>query len=350
MNYHKIDGCIYYRNFLPAIYLEAASLGQNKLINRFETRTTVDEDGKEVGKEYQLGIVKWADILVLSRYYSLNYTDLIRTMVTAAKEFGTKIVYEADDDVINIPESNPVAKSAIEAKPLTEAIIKSADAVFVTTERLGKTLESVAKKPTFVLPNSVELYRFNEALAARGDHDEIRIGWAGGRTHGDDIKLMFGGVERILSEYKNVKFVTLTSLLMHELMNFPHEFHPFVSTDVFPETLTNLGIDIALIPLEDNKFNSGKSPIKWVEFSAAKAASIYSNVAPYGDYIVDGKTGLAVGSPDDWYPTIKKLIDDVKLRKELARAAYKEVAQKYSMEKNIMLWEKAYSDVINLNN
>lgn len=352
MNHHKMDGCIYYRNFLPALYMEAGELGMNKLFNRIQTREVIDEKtGKVTALEYNFGIIQWSDAVVFNRYYSQEFDHIIRAAISAAKGLGKKIIYEADDDTINIPTSNPVSEAAIPAIPLTKHIIENADGIFVTTHRLGATLKEAVPNakdtPLFVLPNSVETYRFeNPRKSYRKNPDEIRIAWSGGMTHGADIKLMFDGLKRILKEYKNVKFVTLTSKSMHELMDFEHEWHPFVPTEDYPETLASLDVDIALIPLEDSIFNGGKSPIKWVEFSVIGAASVYSDVPPYSDYIMDGKTGIAVGKDNDWYTPIKKLVDDVKLRKELADAAQGEVYEKFNMEKNVLLWTNAYKKVI----
>jgi glycosyltransferase involved in cell wall biosynthesis len=83
---------------------------------------------------------------------------------------------------------------------------------------------------------------------------------------------------------------------------------------------TVMSFDINLCPLEPTLFNQSKSPIKYLEASAAGAASIVSPTV-YEPYVQPGVTGL-VARPDDWFEAISLLIDQPDLRRDIARNAH----------------------------
>lgn len=348
MNNDIVDGCAYYRNILPLVYLNEAGIVEANYGNKVKQRERVEKDtDKHIAFEYEIGFIKWCDVLVFSRYYNNKYTDLIEFLVRVAKDLGKKIIYETDDNVIDIPESNPVASEAIPSVPLTKFLIEQADAFTVTTARLGKMLQEINNKPYFVLPNSLELFRFeNPRISHRNNLEEIRIGWSGGQTHIEDMKLMLSQIKELKEKY-NITFVHNGSKETNALIDFEHEHFDFVAADRFPQYLASLALDIGLIPLEEGKFNSMKSVVKWEEYSAVGAASVYSDVPPYSDVLIDGKLGLAV-KDNDWKTPIEKLIKDAVLRKGLAQNAYAEVFKNYNMEKNIALWFNAYREVASL--
>ncbi len=79
--------------------------------------------------------------------------------------------------------------------------------------------------------------------------------------------------------------------------------------------------DIALLPLLDNKFNRGKSDLKFIECAGCGAVALASPVA-YSNSIVDGKTGLIFYDKKDFADKLRLLIDNADMRREIATAAY----------------------------
>ena len=60
-------------------------------------------------------------------------------------------------------------------------------------------------------------------------------------------------------------------------------------------------------PLADSKFNRCKSDLKVVEAGFTKTAIIASNVRPYKQSIIHGKTGLLCNSPAEWKEAVSKM-------------------------------------------
>ena len=99
--------------------------------------------------------------------------------------------------------------------------------------------------------------------------------------------------------------------------------------------------DIAVAPLDDNKFTRCKSHIKWMEMSALKFPVIASRVYPYyvdlwgRPTIEHDKTGLLV-KPNEWEEALELLITNKEKRKELAENAYSSVKENWQYEKSGM--------------
>ena len=118
-------------------------------------------------------------------------------------------------------------------------------------------------------------------------------------------------------------------------------WHGDVAT--YPLVVRKLKLDIGLCPLKSDEFNHGKSPLKWMEYSAMKIPSVASPVV-YGNYIENNKTGLI--ARDDWFDQIESLIKSKEKRKRLANNAFQYVKKKFSQDKNVDMWWSALNDVM----
>ena len=346
-----LNGCTYYRNMTPLVYLQTAK----KITGHIESSiTTTEGTHKETGDKIQAldaTLINWADIVVFSRYYNPEFMKLVDAYSMATKDMGKVMLYETDDDFFNIPEHNGVYREASDALPLVKTLMERADGYTTTTKRLGKLLTDYSDKPVFILPNSLELDLFEGAeFKERPRTNKIRIGWAGGNTHALDLVQIIPAMVQIQKKYPHVEFVGLGSAGLRDLFttipSFKVEWHEFTKNVMdYPMKLVELDLDIGLIPLENYEFNFNKSAVKWEEYSAAKMATIYAKIPPYSDAIVDGVTGLGVTDPSsnqEWFDAIVKLVNDVELRVRLARNAHEEIIKNYDMSKNYLLWDRAY--------
>jgi len=356
MNMDTVDGCVYYRNLLPALFLQAGEVDTCKLSNKFARKV---EENKKTGEKsvyFELGIVKWADVIVLSRFFHAGSRPLIETLLQAAKYYKTSVVYETDDDFFSIPESNPVHEKFNENPEHMEVMkimMEGADAFTTTTQRLAAALLEVCPgKPVYIIPNSVEINRYvtqHDLFLKPKKKGKLRVGWSGGSTHIKDFESTGAraAVEKLVQERDDLEFVFLGSKNVDEVFKIKHEYLPYVPIDIYPETLKSLDLDVALCPLEDIRFNRAKSAIKGVEYSACKFPTVYSNVPPYSDVIKDEKTGIAVNNTqEDWERAIVRLLEDSKLRTRLANQAFADVFMRFNMEKNYALWHSAYTKVL----
>lgn len=84
----------------------------------------------------------------------------------------------------------------------------------------------------------------------------------------------------------------------------------------------NVRYQVGLAPCFDTDFNRARSHSKIFDITRLGAAGIYSNVTPYAEKVVHGKTGLlCVNDQDKWVAVLTMLLKDQDLRTSLYAAA-----------------------------
>ena len=215
--------------------------------------------------------------------------------------------------------------------------LKLCDGAITTTNALAKELKNYISN-VFINRNvaSEEMWKLSkDALKLKnnqGVNDYIIIGYfSGSITHNSDIELIKPALIKILKEYNNVK------LLLSGLIRYSKDFNDFnnqIITKNFtdwrklPEIISNVDINIA--PLEDTLFNEAKSENKWVEASLVKVPTIASNIGAFKHVIIHNETGLLCNNINDWYISLKTLIDNKELRNIIGENAHKVCKKKYN--------------------
>ena len=106
---------------------------------------------------------------------------------------------------------------------------------------------------------------------------------------------------------------------------------PYVGYDDYAAAVGTLAPDILVAPLDASRTSMSKCPNKYLEYSIAGAAGVYSDTPPYSQTIVDGRTGLLVAGDDEasWSAAIARLVEDAPLRQSIAAAARRDVLERF---------------------
>lgn len=207
---------------------------------------------------------------------------------------------------------------------LKTAINESA-CVTVTTETLKKhILTQDRPKRVEVFPNSMWKKDFLDLKLHK--HKGIRVLWQGGGSHYDDWLASREGIMRAAKKWPEITWViygqNYTFLFPEELKNI--EYHYWVDFPAHRMMLAMLDCDINLALISPNNFSRGKSALKWYEASALSnpMATLATKCAPYQEEIEDGKTGMLFDGPDEFVEKLGALIDNEKLRREIAQNAH----------------------------
>ncbi len=162
------------------------------------------------------------------------------------------------------------------------------------------------------------------------------------RTYTEDgpIRLFFGAVNRendwkpilpvlnrILREYGSRIYVDVIhdQKFYEALQTQAKSYESFCLFQRYEEVLSRC--DIALLPLEANRFNSLKSDLKWVECAGYGVVALASPTV-YERSIVHGETGFLYRSAREFEELLRELIANRELRRQVTRQAYKEVKNK----------------------
>jgi hypothetical protein len=296
----KFSGCGYHRLMLPISLMQ-------KEYGRITDQMTEDQ-----WDEHNY------DIVFINRIWEPE------NLIERRKQKGFKLVVDVDDYWIlshdhlmydGYNSSNFVAKLIHH--------MKEADLVTCTHERLADAIYP-HNKNVEILPNAIP-YGYSQFNGERVVTDAVKLFWAGGITHDQDLKLLqaplkklSGNVQMVMGGfadsneteryywYKMAGYFTADQKLTHTLIRGMDVFNYY---EMFRHS------DIMLVPLVKNNFNSYKSNIKLLEAAGKAIPAIVSHVDPYLGFPED--VVKYVKKSNDWLKYINELVNDKEMRNEL---------------------------------
>jgi len=261
-------------------------------------------------------------------------------VLESLKRAGKVIIYEIDDDVFNVEAHNPAAVifNRFDAQLCIQHCLHLADAVIVTTERLAKALDVEDK--AIIYPNSLDWATIFAAKAKDNTRIKTRLFWSGSNTHNEDFQVCIPAIERIFAEREDIELLVMGSLPpvlfeMREKYSYRSLVCPGMHTEAYFNYMQfHLDADIGLIPLTDTIFNHSKSTCKGLEYTLARLPIIASSYPPYSDVYENKVDALLCNNEEEWYQSIKLLLENKKMRDELVNKARKKAADKFNLRLN----------------
>ena len=272
-------------------------------------------------------------------FYRCPWTDNIGKAINLAKNLKKKVLFDIDDLVFDTKYTDLVPYlqtiSVNEKKLYDEGVfrmkktLEHCEGAITSTEVLAKELKKYMPK-VFINRNvaSVEMFKLSEIalkkkLKKKKTKDIIIGYFSGSITHNDDIEMIMPALIKILQEFKNVKLLFLGEIRLNETFkNYYSQIirRPFIKWNKLPEFISKADINIA--PLKKNIFNEAKSENKWTEAALVKVPTVASNFGAFKKIIINGTTGFLCNTIEDWYLSLKKLIEDKHLQKNIADNAF----------------------------
>jgi glycosyltransferase involved in cell wall biosynthesis len=313
-DYCMANECVnYYRSVLPV----------------FHCRYPLLREGIDITLSSYFHYGEWRgyDAFIFHRDVSPN----VLVFAELLKANGKRIIWELDDDLWAYPGMlNPT-----EPKPLIlarlDAIRELADIILVSTPHLAETVHFPSK--TIVLPNLIDPGTMIAGVPRNKPMPtKLTVLWQGSISIEEDYN---GPAEAILDlapKFLNdVRFVLWgpipDNVLEAELPNVEkHDILPFAD---YHHKLNKLQPDIGIASRCEHSFNYSKTNIKWLELTAAGAATVASNMPVYHD-IQHGRDGLLASGPEEWTEYLRTLITDHHLRNKIAQNAWHRVNRDFS--------------------
>jgi len=271
---------------------------------------------------------------------------------------GKALCYELDDDLISEAIIERVQKTNMREPLTNEQIdlerqqhifaIALSDGVICSTEYLRQVCLQYTDKPVVVVPNAIDLQRFQLLLnieAPTLDRPPT-IAWIGGNRPDRDAETLAVAWNRIARKYPSVRFKIGGYPLPALLGSVPADrvsLIPWRSIDAYPRAFAN--IDIGCAPLNHEPFNLAKSPIKAMEYAAAGAAVVASPTV-YSNILEDGRTGFICQTADEWTQALEFLLDNPDSRKKMAQALLEEVSARHSLQAVAGRWPEAWNAIM----
>ena len=334
----KYAGCGYYRQYQP----------HNRLAKTHDVEVTLGAGVYKHDNEFGVD----ADIIQFHKGYIDG--DGIRE----AKRRGIVTIVDFDDwwalNTEHIFYREYINKNA--TKKL-ENLLQLPDYITVTTELLA--VEARKFNPNVVvLPNAMDM-NYPNCQAERKKEDKTVFAYLGGHCHMKDIERL-RGLNNKLSSRNDYKFRLMgmdgTDIynqyadIMSDSGRLAKTHFDWVRKyNIWDYPLFYSYLDVSLVPLVDNKFNSMKSELKLIEAGFFHKAVVVDNVEPYKGILKHKQNAMVVNKPSDWFKHCKYLLDNPEAIKDLGEALY-ETVQPYEVDEVNKKRYKFYNDVLEKRN
>ena len=264
-----------------------------------------------------------AEIIVTQRF-AMPDVDAADRLAAHARGIGATLVFDLDDDLLNIPRSHP---DVVVLRPQTKVVrrmLDVADAVWLSTAGLAERLSAIRPDAT-IIPNALDERIWAPPVIPSADQP-VRILCMGTTTHDRDFAMIEGVLSRLKAEYDDRVVIDIVGMTTRNdlpsglnRIGLPANARRSYAGFVNWLTSVNPPWHIGLAPLLDTPFNLCKSPIKAMDYAALGLVVLASDIAVYRGSIADGPAGqLVPNSSAGWYAALTWLLRNHDLRRTIA--------------------------------
>lgn len=341
-----LNGTDYHRMHVPHAYIE-------RHVEGFDFRVCNDITGVEDND------LKDFDLIICNRILSKH--NLHKLAIEKLKRCGVPLLVDMDD-TWKIPSWHILYEQFMmsnHAQELRETI-ELASMVTVTHDRLIEDIRQLGYDgPIEVLPNgiwAVDQFEYKPEI----NKGQIRFGWSGSATHLEDILMMHDSIEYMYKNHPRFAVVqggysvdnegtkVMAAILSCRGTASPTQFLTTPIVDAKNYAWFYDVINVGLIPLRNNHFNSMRSNLKLLECGFKKRMAIVSDVDPYRDYLTKNNC-IKIKSNHEWFRAMDRVMKNPNMRYDYAEQLHQDM-QAFNIEHLTKKRTQVYEHVVSLAN
>ncbi|MBT3393572.1 MAG: glycosyltransferase [Waddliaceae bacterium] len=185
--------------------------------------------------------------------------------------------------------------------------LKNSDTVVAANCYLKKYADRYRDKAC-VIPMAID---FDTWKPIKRNDDDIVIGWAGAPNNLYHLKRLEAVLSTILKKHPRVSFRVFSGKKPD--LAVPFSYTPFVPGT---EHFFTQELDIGLLPLSEDDFSKGKSPIKAIQYLAC-GVPVVGNIFGATHEILNKENSIAVENDEEWISALETLIQQRSLAKTM---------------------------------
>ena len=250
-------------------------------------------------------------------------------MIEIEYESGERSAAWVDEETYHNEVQFDIARNIFEAHDRHSLLRTGINGVTVSVPALRDHFRDVLKvtAPIHVLPNMVvpEDYAHKMPIQVVRKPGNVRVFFQGGMAHYADLYPIREAIRAVAQKYPNTTWVFYGDEFkwIHDAIPPAQlEYHTGNGHAGYLVKRPLFAADINLCPLRDDRFNRGKSAIKWYEGTLADIpeATVAARVATFSE-IEDGKTGMLYSTPEEFAQKLSLLIEQEELRRTIGENA-----------------------------
>ena len=271
-----------------------------------------------------------------------------------AKQHGIKLIYETDDDFLDMNSSNPSFNYIQGNLANIKKLVSAADEIVVSTSELKRRFDNLNLSSNvtiirnYYLDNVLPLKEFSY-----NGNQYVKIGYFGTMTHNNDLELIHNVILRLKDIFSKkgiqVDLEVIGASIDENVDWFDVKKMPYypMSMATFMKWIAaRANWDIGIIPLVNTEFNKCKSELKYIEFTALGVPIVASDVDAYKDTIEEGVTGFLANNEDEWVNKLSMLIEDPKLRNGILNNAREDILKNYNLKSRAKQWDEIFKNLM----
>ena len=364
INSHNVGGVEYYRAFKPNHVL-SKRYSEFKFTS-FNGFPVVEMTGKQNDKEIVINDdwLKQYQLIIFVRSIG-NNLDEHEKIVFKLKQLGIPFALDLDD-FWRLDAKHLLYRQYKENKTseLIERSIKASKFITTTTPYLYNEIVKINKN-CFIIENGID-FEDKSWQADSSQADKLRFGLMLGTTHLNDLLLIKDALHLCLDRlnkaqvvhagfyYKqgensmsmvyesiitdNYKYIRHINGYKHYLLSNKNIYEldkdkayrrePVTHVDDWGYTYNK--IDVSVVPLVANHFNSCKSELKLIEAGAKRKTAVVSYVRPY-DLIATDRNSYIVDNKTTFYLQMKRAVENRHEVIDKSLQLYEDVKEKYNL-------------------
>lgn len=275
--------------------------------------------------------------------------DGLSNHIKLARKVGQVVINDVDDWYWGLDPSN---QAWLASHPKTNpnehiyhyrSVIMASSLITVSTHYLQERIRQWQPRcEVLVLPNTVDTIRFK-----KHDHTERVpvVGWVGSTEHRSGDLEQLRGVLTTTHNTTTHKYTLLHSGTRSGARSFAEVVGvPLEDVDTLPATgpadyPSLLTMDVGLAPLRNCSFNSAKSEIKLLEYSASGIPWIASKSPSYVTLQHAMGAGRIAKKPVDWLRHLRQLCESATLRSDEGAKLF-ELVKAYDIKHGVDKWDE----------
>ncbi len=233
----------------------------------------------------------------------IQRTAIPRTMVpellSAFAVSGIRYMVDLDDDLLDVPPTKDPQGIYSTYAPTLQQLLTGAELVTVSTISLQRAVDTFNRN-VIVVPNSLSGRLWRAPPVSRLSDGIVRALYMGTQTHHDDLMMIMAALEATAASHSNFRLTVIGGTSENIVTSDRAGWLKHIAVppdqreyDVFVRWLRQEAswCDFAIAPLQDTKFNGGKSSLKILDYAALALPILASDVSVYEDI---GKSAPAV--------------------------------------------------------
>ncbi|WP_462280495.1 glycosyltransferase family 4 protein [Salinivirga cyanobacteriivorans] len=197
-----------------------------------------------------------------------------------------------------------------------------------------------------IIPTTIDT-SYHQPQEKKSEQNYVRIGWTGSSTTLKHFRLLIPVLEKLQKAYNGQLKIRVIADAGIDDERIEVENVPWSAHD---EVARLNEIDVGIMPLPDDEWSRGKCGFKGLQYMSVGIPAVMSPVGVNTEIIEHGVNGYLAANDQEWAHTLKQLIDNAVLRKEIGAAGRATIVNRYSIDANKEKYLRLFEAVVNREN